>query len=197
MILVGLTGGIGSGKTTVINIFKELNIPTYIADEAGKKLMDTSTEIREQIVKLLGQESYQKSVPNRKYIASKVFNDGALLKQLNSIIHPAVANNFKQWVAKQKADYVVYEAAILFESGNYKQFDYTILVTAPKEIRIQRLLERDASSREEIESRMNNQWTDDRKRKLASFEIQNVNFLETKDQTLHLNEIILKSIKNY
>lgn len=196
MILVGLTGGIGSGKTTVVSMFRELGVPTYIADEAGKELMNTSAAIRAKIIALLGGKSYQGTQPNRSFIASKVFSDKNLLKQLNSIIHPAVANHFKNWLVSQNVPYIIYEAAILFENGNYDQFDFTILVTAPKEIRIKRVLERDSSSRQEIESRMDNQWPDERKRKLASFVIKNMDLAATKAQVLHLNDIFLKSIKN-
>ena len=120
MIKVGLTGGIGSGKTTISKMFKALEVPVYIADDAGKMLMDTSAEIRNQIIELLGEESYQDDIPNRSFIAAKVFQDKKLLEQLNAIIHPAVARHFKQWLAKQSSVYIIYEAAILFEKGSYK-----------------------------------------------------------------------------
>lgn len=112
MIRVGLTGGIGSGKTTISKMFRELEVPVYIADDAGKELMDTSAEIRHQIIRLLGEESYQDNLPNRSFIASKVFQDKKLLEELNGIIHPAVARHYEQWLAKQSAVYIIYEAAI-------------------------------------------------------------------------------------
>ena len=196
MLKVGLTGGIGSGKTTISNMFKELGVPVYIADDAGKKLMDTSAEIREQIIRLLGDESYNNNKPNRSFIAAKVFRDKNLLKDLNSIIHPAVAKDFNKWLSVQSSTYIVYEAAILFESDSYKNFDYNILVTAPKETRIKRVLKRDNTTREQIVARMNNQWNDEKKKHLANFLIKNEDMEESKQQVIELNDIILKSAKN-
>ncbi|MFC6858475.1 dephospho-CoA kinase [Zunongwangia atlantica] len=196
MIKVGLTGGIGSGKTTISKMFKEIGVPVYIADDAGKELMDTSAKIREKIVQLLGESSYSGSKSNRPFIASKVFKDKALLEQLNAIIHPAVASHFKNWLSKQSSVYIIYEAAILFEKGSHKNFDFSILVTAPKETRIQRVLKRDNTSREQIEARMNNQWSDEKKIELADFVIKNEEIEESKKQVIHLNDIILKSAKN-
>ncbi len=196
MKIIGLTGGIGSGKTTVAGFFKDLNIPVYIADEAGKRLMNTSEEIREKIIALFGEEAYQKKEPNRGYIASRVFKNTGLLKKLNAIIHPAVAKDFEDWKAAQQAEYVIYEAAILFETGSYKNCDFSILVTAPKEIRIKRIQERDGSTTEEIEARMNNQWSDEEKAGLADFIIENEDLHQTKLQVEHINSEILKAGKN-
>ncbi len=184
MIKVGLTGGIGSGKTTISKMFKEIGVPVYIADDAGKELMDTSAKIREKIVQLLGESSYSGNKPNRPFIASKVFKDKALLEQLNAIIHPAVASHFKNWLSKQSSVYIIYEAAILFEKGSHKNFDFSILVTAPKETRIQRVLKRDNTSREQIEARMNNQWSDEKKIELADFVIKNEEIEESKKQVI-------------
>lgn len=197
MMVVGLTGGIGSGKTTVAGFFKELGIPVYIADEAAKNLMETSEEIRAKIIQLLGNEAYSGNEPNRKFIAAKVFNDPEKLEALNGIIHPAVASDFQQWKKKQKdSEYVLYEAAILFEKGGYKNCDFNVLVTAPMEARIDRLQKRDQSTVEEIEARMRNQWPDEKKRELADFTIENGNLSQTKEQVKTLHGIILKSGKN-
>lgn len=196
MKVVGLTGGIGSGKTTVAGFFKELGIPVYIADRQAKELMETSEEIRVGIIGLLGDESYSGQSPNRKIIASKVFKDKEKLEELNSIIHPAVAKDFEDWKNAQSAPYVIYEAAILFEKGGYRKCDFSILVTAPKTERIKRLQERDQSSVEEIEARMDHQWSDEKKSELADFTIQNTNLTQTKEQVRTLHEIILKSGKN-
>ncbi|UAB86082.1 dephospho-CoA kinase [Zunongwangia sp. SCSIO 43204] len=196
MLKVGLTGGIGSGKTTISKMFKEIGVPVYIADEAGKELMETSAKIRKKIVELLGGESYKDGKPNRPFIASKVFNDKELLEKLNSIIHPAVADHFKNWLSNQSSAYIIYEAAILFEKGSHKNFDFSILVTAPKETRIERVLKRDDTTREQIEARINNQWSDKKKIKLADFVIKNEEIEDSKRQVVHLNEIILKSAKN-
>ncbi|SDR97739.1 dephospho-CoA kinase [Gramella sp. MAR_2010_147] len=196
MKVIGLTGGIGSGKTTVASFFKDFNIPVYIADEAGKNLMNTSSEIRQKIIDLFGEQSYNKDLPNRKLIASKVFNDKDLLSKLNQIIHPAVEKDFKEWLYKQSSEYVIYEAAILFETGGYKKCDYNILVTAPEELRIQRLQKRDDSSVSEIKQRMNNQWDDEKKSQMADFIIYNRELKQTKLQVEHIHDKILKAGKN-
>lgn len=180
MMIVGLTGGIGSGKTTVADFFKDLGIPIYIADEEAKKLM-LKESVKFEIITLLGEKSYDSSgKPNRKFIASQVFEDKILLEKLNGIIHPKVRQHFKKWAEKQDAAYVIYEAAILFETQKYKQFDHSILVTAPKKIRMQRLKARDNSTEKEIEARMQNQWSDARKKNLADFVIKNTDLTKTK-----------------
>jgi dephospho-CoA kinase len=196
MIVVGLTGGIGSGKTTVANFFKELGIPVYIADDAARNMMNTSKNIKKEITELFGSESYTENLPNRKYIASRVFNDQEKLNLLNNIIHPAVAADFEKWKAQQDAPYVIYEAAILFEKGGNKKCDYTILVTAPHEEKIKRIKARDNSSKEDIEARMNNQWSDERKLKLADFSIQNLQLEQTHRDVENLHAILLKARKN-
>lgn len=196
MKVVGLTGGIGSGKTTVAGFFRELGVPVYIADLAGRKLLETSPKIKKAILELFGPDSYKGNKPDRKFIAAKVFNDPERLKALNSIIHPAVARDFEKWKSQKEAPYVIYEAAILFEAGGYKKCDVSILVTAPKEERIRRIKERDQSTEEEIIARMENQWSDEEKSELADFTIKNKNLSETKEQVKALHHIILKSGKN-
>src|SRR5690606_29964746 len=119
MRVIGLTGGIGSGKTTVAGFFQELGVPIYIADDAGKRLMVSSEAVKRDIITLLGPQSYQNDLPDRKYIATQVFNSAEKLEQLNNIIHPAVAKDFLRWKDLQNTNYVIYEAAILFETGGY------------------------------------------------------------------------------
>lgn len=196
MRIIGLTGGIGSGKTTVAGFFKELGIPVYIADDAGKRLMKTSVRVKEQIIELLGSGAYKGDSPNTEYIASRVFSSAEELQQLNMIIHPAVALDFKSWLEAQTAPYVIYEAAILFESGGYKKCDEVILVTAPFEKRIARLKTRDNSSEADIEARIQHQWSDEKKRKLANHEIKNAELSSTREQVRNLHEILLKPSKN-
>ena len=196
MKIVGLTGGIGSGKTTVAGFFRDLDVQIYIADEAGKRLLNTSSQIRESVIALLGEESYEGNSPNRKFIASRVFNNKDLLEKLNKIIHPAVEQDFKNWLLDQSADYVIYEAAILFETGSYKKCDLNILVTAPQKLRIARLQKRDNSSEEEIQQRMDNQWSDEKKSELADFTIKNEELQQTRLQVEHIHEEILKAGKN-
>lgn len=193
MKILGLTGGIGSGKTTVAAFFKELGVPVYIADEEAKKLMVDDPSIRDAIISLFGTHAYTDGLPNRKYIASKVFGDNEKLEQLNSIIHPAVNRHFKIWKDQQEAPYVVYEAAILFEKGGYKKCDYNLLITAPYEQRIQRLQKRDNSTLEEIEARISNQWSDKKKAQLADFVIENRDLDLTRAAVGELHETLLKS----
>jgi len=187
---IGITGGIGSGKTTVANFFKEFGIPVYIADEEAKKLMHRSP-IKEELLELFGEKAYDSDNKlNRTYIASQVFNNKALLDKLNAIVHPRVAQDYKAWVEKQHSAYVLYEAAILFETGKHKQFDYNILVTAPKQERISRLLQRDDTTEEEIKARMENQWSDQQKEKFADWIVENVDLARTKEQITQLHAII-------
>lgn len=188
MKIIGLTGGIGSGKTTIAQFFNELGAPVYIADVEAKKLMQTHPEIRKEIVELLGKEAYEGAFPNRPWIAVQVFSNPVLLQQLNKIVHPRVKEDFANWVQKQNTAYVIYETAILFENGGEKQFDATILVTAPKNLRIERLQKRDASTIKQIENRMNAQWEDDQKVKLATYCIENKILTEAKAAVLQLHK---------
>lgn len=182
MRIVGLTGGIGSGKSTVAKMFAEQGVAVYIADAEAKKLMVEDKLLKKQIINLLGEESYVKGELNRSYIADKVFNDQTLLQKINEIVHPAVAQHFNDWVKKQEGTYVIKEAAILFENGGYKQCDYIILVTAPEEVRVQRVLKRDQTTRKSITDRLKNQWKDEKKIPLADAVITNVMLDDTWDQ---------------
>lgn len=196
MKVAGLTGGMGSGKTTVAGFFRELGVPVYIADEAGKRLMDTSAEVKSQIIQVFGEKAYSEGKLNRNYIASQVFNNNEQLEKLNNIVHPVVARDFEEWKNTQTAGYVIYEAAILLETGGESRCDWVILVTAQKEKRIQRLQKRDQSTVEEIEARLKHQWSDEKKRILSDFEIKNDDLSSTKEQVRNIHEIILKAIKN-
>lgn len=189
---IGITGGIGSGKTTVANFFKEFGIPVYIADDEAKKLMHKSP-VKEELIDLFGEESFDDSqMLNRSYIASKVFHNKELLEKLNQIVHPRVEEDFQKWAKSQHSPYVLYEAAILFETGKYKQFDYTILVTAPVETRIKRVQKRDHSSEEDVLARMKNQWPAEEKMKLASWIIKNCELSKTKQEVRDIHELILR-----
>ena len=158
MKIVGLTGGIGSGKSTIAGMFEVLGVPVYIADKEARDLTNRSKVIRRKITKVFGKEAYKEGQLDRKYIADIVFADETLLEQLNSIIHPKVATHFARWVKKQETAYCIKEAAILFENGGYAQCDKTILVVADKEERISRVMERDGVSRKQVEARMKHQW---------------------------------------
>jgi dephospho-CoA kinase len=192
MKIVGLTGGIGSGKTTVAYLFKELNVPVYIADEEAKKLMNTSKILIRKITKLFGKNAYKNDVLNRPFIASKIFNDKSLLQEMNSIVHPKVGKHFKKWLSKQVHSYVIKEAAILFENGSYKEYDFIISVIADTETRMERLLNRDDTTKDKIKAIMKNQWNDEDRIKLSDFVIHNNKLINTKKQVLSIHHKILK-----
>lgn len=195
MKVAGLTGGIGSGKTTVAGFFKDLQVPVYIADDAGKLLMNTSAEVKAKVISLFGKEAYTKEGLNRKFIASQVFKSEEKLQQLNKIVHPAVEEDFEKWKKQQDFPYVIYEAAVLLENGGDKKCDWVILVTAPQEQKIERLLKRDKSTVEEIRARMKHQWSDKQKRAKADFEIKNGELDSTKDQVRKIHDFLLKATK--
>ncbi|MDT8413854.1 MAG: dephospho-CoA kinase [Flavobacteriaceae bacterium] len=192
--VVGLTGGIGSGKTTVAQYFIELGIPVYIADERAKYLMQYNLDIRKSIVDLLGVEAYENERLNRAYIASRVFADKNLLHQLNAIVHPAVAVDFYKWLSEQNTPYVVKESALLVETGDYKTCDWVILVTAPIEERIKRVMKRDNVSAEAVKSRIANQLPDEDKQKYADYIIETQSKFTTKNIINNINLKILNKI---
>ncbi|MDH5396955.1 MAG: dephospho-CoA kinase [Cyclobacteriaceae bacterium] len=172
---VGVTGGIGAGKSTVCRIFQHLGIPVYDADSAAKNIANEDPRVRQSVIGLFGTKSYQGSVLDRKYIASKVFNHPENLARLNSIIHPRVAEDFVTWLEKHRSfPYIIKEAALLFETGSFRQLDFTIAVTAPEELRIKRILKRDPQrNASEIKDIMSRQLDEEEKKKLASYVISN------------------------
>ncbi len=196
MIIVGLTGGIGSGKTTVGIYFKELGIPVYIADKEAKALMIRSKVIKRKLIALFGEEAYNDNELNRAFIASKIFNDKALLDQMNAIIHPKVASHFKRWLKKQNAPYVIKEAAIIFEHNKASEYDLIITVTADVEERIRRVMNRDDASRAKVESIINNQMSDKEKIEKSDYVIDNHDLISTQAQVAKIHDQILNSIKN-
>ena len=177
MILkVGITGGIGSGKSTVCKIFKLFGVPVFEADSVAKELLDTNTKIKDALIRLFGKGIYIRDAGvDRKKLAEIIFNDDIQLSKVNAIIHPEVRNEFYRWLEKQDSPYIIHEAAILFESGFYKMMDFTLLVTAPETERIERVLKRDKLTPGQIKERIKKQWSDDEKRKLATIEICNYN----------------------
>lgn len=177
---VGLTGGIGSGKSTVAGYFRELGVPVYDSDQRARALMEEDDGLRKAISELLGAKAYGATGLNREYIASRVFKDDALLQALNQLVHPAVRKDFLTWSGQQKSPYILQEAAILFENGAYEGFDRMILVTAPKEIRIRRVMERDSVTREAVMARMENQWETSRKIPLSDYVIENTDLEKTR-----------------
>jgi len=190
-MIVGLTGGIGSGKTTVANFFKELGVPVYNSDKEARKLMKNSKKVKKAIVELLGESAYKGKKLNKTYISNKIFNNKKLLQNLNSIVHPAVRKHFLKWKKKQDAPYVIQETALIFENISQEFYDKIILVVAPELQRIQRVSERDSISKQQVESRLNNQLKDDEKIPLADFIIENIELLKTKEKVEKVNRVLL------
>ncbi len=190
MLKVGLTGGIGSGKSTVGAIFKLLGVPIFIADLRAHALMIADEVVQEQLISLLGKKAYDShGRPDRKFIASQVFNDQELLAALNGIIHPAVRNDFNQWCQDYlNHPYVMQEAAVLFESGGAALMDENIVVWAPEDIRMKRVSARDHISEQEVQARMQHQWSDLEKVSRAQFTIinDNTHSLIRQVQDLHI-----------
>jgi len=191
--IVGLTGGIGSGKTTVAKLFMELGVSVYIADEEAKELMSRSKIIKRHLIQLLGRKAYTKDGINRSFIAKKIFSDPVLLSKVNLIVHPKVAKHFIRWVGKQNGPYCIKEAAILFESGSYKDCDTTIMISAPKSVRLNRVVARDRVSKEDVLSRMDNQWSDEKKKELSDIVIENIDLNAVKTEVLKLHRKLSKT----
>lgn len=194
MKVIGLTGGIGSGKTTVSNMFKDLGIPVYIADIEAKKLMNTSKDVKQKIISLFSPKAYENNELNRSYIATKIFNDASYLKKMNAIIHPKVAKHFKKWMQKQTSPYVIKEAAIIFEHNMQAQYDAIITVMAAAEVRIDRLLKRDKTTKDKVLAIMKHQIDDEEKAKMSDFVIVNDKLEHTKEQVLNVHNSILKKL---
>lgn len=179
MVKVGLTGGIGSGKTTVSNFLLDYGIPVYNSDSEGKTLMNTNLELKNNIVSIFGERVYDNGILNTNLLSSIVFNDSTKIEQLNNLVHPKVAQDFNQWVGKNNnKPILVKEAAILIESGAYLNMDKIILVVSEKSTRINRVSKRDNSDLESIEKRINLQLTDNEKIKYADYIIENNSSLE-------------------
>lgn len=192
MIKVGLTGGIGSGKSTVARVFQHLGIPIYDADSRAKALYIEDTLLQEQVIQLLGEEAYTGGRLNRPWIAERVFNNQALLEALNKLVHPAVGRDFYAWLKKQNAPYVIKEAAIMFESGSHLALDEVILVSAPMEVRLERVMNRDGLSAPEIRQRMARQWSEEERRSHSQHEINNDGHHLVLPQILALHEDFIR-----
>ena len=193
MLKVGITGGIGSGKSSVCKIFEVLGVPVYYADDRAKALMIHNNELVAGIKAHFGEEAYKNGQLDRTYLADQVFNNKKALAALNGLVHPAVAKDAALWHKEHlSAPYTLKEAALLFEAGSYKQLDKIIVVTAPKAVRIARVMQRDGVTAEQVEARMNNQWTEEQKVALADYIITNDGQHELIDQVLQLHKELLK-----
>jgi dephospho-CoA kinase len=173
VLKVGLTSGIGGGKTTVARIFEVLGIPVYYADDAARRLMNTNTSLRQSIISAFGEKAYKEDMLDRAYLASQVFGDKEKLELLNSLTHPATINDANEWMAKQQSAYIIKEAALIFESTSHKHLDYVIGVSSPIELRIERVMKRDQITREAVELRMARQMNEEEKMGRCNFIIYN------------------------
>lgn len=194
---IGITGGIGSGKTTVCEIFKLLGVPVFSADDEAKNLQNNDLHISELLIKLFGKDIYYPDgVLDRKKLAALIFNDSNAMAKVNSIVHPAVRTSFLKWTDNQQdADYILYEAAILLESGYASDFDRTILVLADEKLRIERVIKRDHLSEDLVKQRINNQMPESQKIKMVDFIIENSDKKLLFPQIIELDKLIRKDGK--
>lgn len=191
MTIVALTGSIGSGKSTVAKMFKKLGVPVYNSDTEAKKLMQSSKKLRSAITMLFGERAYLDKKLNRAYIAEKVFGNAELLGRLNAIVHPAVREDFIKWAKKQKSPYVIQESAIVFENGLQDFYDKIILITAPKDMRLERVMKRDQTPKSKILARMGSQWDDAKKRSGSDFVIENISLKDTRKSVKEVHRLLL------
>ena len=194
MLRIGLTGGIGSGKSTVARIFEVLGIPVYDADSTSKRLMVENEELKNLIKNSFGKEAYIDGELNRKYLAEQVFNDSQKMALLNSFVHPATIKDAEEWMKKQKAPYLIKEAALIFESGSQKQLDFVIGVKAPMTLRLQRTMQRDHVSEDQVKARMDMQMDEEIKMRLCNYVIVNNEQQMLIPQVLELHEKFLEKL---
>jgi len=194
MLKIGLTGGMGSGKTIVSRIFSVLGVPVFYADDAAKTVMNEDAKLKQKIMSLFGADAYIEDQLNRKYISSIVFNDPFKLEQLNALVHPVTIAAADKWMQQQTTLYVIKEAALMFEAGAAAHLDYVIGVFAPQAMRIQRAMQRDGITREEALARINNQVDDNIKMKLCDFVIVNDEQQSVLSQVLKLHEKFLAMV---
>ena len=192
MLKIGLTGGIGSGKSTVARIFEVLSIPVYYADEAARRLMNEHQELKNQIRELFGEAAYIDGKLNRAYIGGTVFSDAGKLARLNAIVHPKTREDAAAWMRKQHASYAIKEAALIFEAGLETGLDQVIGVTAPVELRIARVMKRDSVPREKVLERMNRQMDEKEKMKRCDFIIENDERTPLLPQVLKIHDTLMK-----
>jgi dephospho-CoA kinase len=192
MMIVGLTGGIGSGKSTIARIFSVLGIPVYDADSAARKLMNEHPAIREQMIGYFGAEAYQGEQLNRPFISNIVFNQPEKLEWLNALVHPYTINDAAQWAERQNAPYVIKEAALMFESASFHHVQQVIGISAPKTLRLQRVMQRDGADRDSVLKRMERQLDEHIKMKLCDHIIYNDEQQAVLPQTWHIHQTLLQ-----
>lgn len=192
MLKVGITGGIGSGKSVVCRVFATLGIPIFNADDAARHLMEHDTILRQSIINSLGEDTYIAGKPDRERIATIVFNNPSLLQKLNALVHPATIRYANEWIQQQTSPYAIKEAAIFFESGSYTEMDVIIGVYAPQELRIARAMKRSNLTREKVSAIMARQLNEDEKMKRCNHIIVNDDTKALLPQVLHLHKLLLK-----
>jgi dephospho-CoA kinase len=192
MLKVGLTGGIGSGKSTVAAIFETLGVPVYYADKEAKRLMIEDEGLIQSIKNLLGEESYINGILNREYIAAIVFNDPKKLEQLNQLIHPLTVSDSLNWMSQQTTPYAIKEAALIFESHSESHLNVNIGVTSPESLRIKRIMERDGIDEVAVRQRMSRQMSEEEKMKRCDFVIKNDESILLTPQVIRIHEKLIK-----
>ena len=192
MFIVGLTGGIGSGKSTIASFFRELGVPVYDSDAEAKALMVSSEELREGIIQAFGKESYEGQSLNKNWLSQQVFGNDEALEKLNSLVHPAVRKHFLQWAEAQDYPFVIQETALIFENQAQDKYDFTLLVYAPEETRIQRVMSRSGWSREKIAARISAQLSDEQKKELADQLLENIDLEVSRARVKQLHKYYLQ-----
>lgn len=196
MLKIGLTGGMGSGKSLIAEVFKVLKVPVFNSDLVSKTILMTNPEVMKEVIESFGEAILSNDEIDRKKLAEVVFNDARKLEKLNVILHPKVGQYFESWVKEnQQADYVIKEAAILFESGAYKSVDKVICVSALEALRIKRVMRRDKIDKEAVESRLKKQWTDEEREKKSDFIIQNTTE-RLMPQILEIDQVLRQLLDN-
>jgi len=172
-MVLGITGGIGSGKSVVCRVFSILGAPVFSADDEARFIMERDNNIMNEVEKVAGEKVYENGILDRRKLAHIIFRDRNKLAAVNRIVHPAVFENFRRWKERNKSPLVIFESAILFESGSYKYTDRVLNLNAPVEIRIKRVMERNRLSEEEVVERINNQWSDEQRTEMSDYNINN------------------------
>ena len=194
MIKVAITGGIGTGKTTISSMFADKGIPVFNSDEIAKEIMNTNSLLKNEIVTAFGDKAYDKNKLNKEYLSDVIFNNETLLKKINSIVHPYVAEEFNSWIQEQNSKYIIYESAIIFENQAEDFFDKIICVTASEEEVISRIMKRNDFSVDKIKSIINKQLPNDAKIQKSDYVIENINISKLSDKVLEIHNDIMGSI---
>lgn len=193
MIKVAITGGIGTGKTTILSMFADKGIPVFNSDEIAREIMNTNPLLKNEIITAFGNKAYDKNKLNKKYLSNVVFNNETLLKKINSIVHPYVADEFNSWIKKQDSKYIIYESAIIFENQGEGFFDKIICVTAPEDDIISRVMKRNNFSKDKIKSIINRQLPNEAKIQKSDYVIENVDISKLSDRVLEIHNNIIDS----